>query len=94
MVDILPDGERDFDKLAKAKCAWLILVGLTGETAGRPGGFVHIRDEFFLDGMRAPAELPALLDPPRFPRSSLLLGSMRLLLMGERRIPEPGTDKG
>ena len=90
MVDALPELERDFDALAKAKCAWLILVGLSDGRTGKPEGFVHIGDEFFRDGMRSPAELPALLDPPRFLRPSLLLGSIRLLLLGEWRTPDPG----
>ena len=90
MVDALQERERDFDALAKAKCAWLILVGFSDGMTGKPEGFVHIGDEFFRDGMRKPAELPALLHPPRFLRPSLLLGSIRLLLLGEWKAPDPG----
>jgi hypothetical protein len=85
----LTDCVRDFDAMARARCSWLVLVDLPRPASGSAAGFVHLLDPGFTGSTRLPDDLPPLLGRCRRVRLSLLLGSVRLLLLGEPVPPDP-----
>jgi hypothetical protein len=85
MVD-LPDGNgSSFDSMAKARCEWLVVVRLSGGQSGHPCGFLRIGESV----IRTPRLLRDLLVPPRFFTPAYLMGSLRMLVAGERGVPDP-----
>ncbi len=91
-----------FDRMARAKCDYLIRFEMDDERSGRPDGF------FYLDDIRNPRSLlwipdlqgmvmrsmedfPELTDKPENFRMQYLIGSLRLLIRGDPQVPPPLT---
>ena len=74
-----------FDAMAKRRCQWLILISISGPGSGSPSGFLRLGEVEPGD----PELLPGRLGRPRHFTRAFLLGTLRLLLSGERQPPDP-----
>jgi len=79
--------------MARARCAWLVLVDPPGPDSDPACGLVHLLDPGFTSGTRLPDGLLPLPGRGRHVRLSMLLGSARLLLLGEPSPPDPAPER-
>lgn len=93
-------GGHSFERMASAKCDYLILVGLRNGRCGAVEGYFKLHDlrkpgdllwapDLETLEPRAIEEFPELVRRPACFRRSCFLGSLRLLIGGELPVPPP-----
>lgn len=103
---VSPEGFSgySFDSMAAARCHYLLKVIMNSETSGEPDGFFglfDIRKPGELDWRpdletletRPMDEFPELDRRPANFRRSYILGSLKLLLLSELRVPPPSDER-
>jgi len=102
---VLPSGTQpsSLGEMAQAKCDYQIFVRMDDELTGRPKGYLKLTDLTEASGadrirkpgavdLRGMSTFPELRSRPVKFRRSYFLGSMRLLLRGELKVPPPCLD--
>lgn len=89
-----------FDGMMKARCDYLVIIGLEEGAGGEPEGYLRWHDLPRSAGIAAPIRIPTLIPrnietfpellerPGRF-RTTCIIGALRLLIRGEPGVPPP-----
>ncbi|MCK5117272.1 MAG: hypothetical protein KAR44_11780 [Candidatus Aegiribacteria sp.] len=102
---VVPAGRRrvSFDIMANARCDYLLTVDMQDASSGHVSGFFYLfdirkpgniewRPDLDILDTRSMDDFPELQKIPRNFRLSYFLQSLRLLIMGDRKVPLPIPD--